>query len=99
MVVVSLSAGGPSMRILTLAILTAATIVTAAPVCAQTYDPAYPVCINQTTGFGGTSIDCSYTSLPQCNATAAGRGAQCFDNPYFGYGRTPAGPAMRRRRG
>ena len=28
-------------------------------------------------------IDCSFTSIAQCNATASGRGAQCFANPYF----------------
>jgi Protein of unknown function (DUF3551) len=86
------------MRILALTILTAATVVTAAPASAQTYDPAYPVCI-RTSGFGGSSIDCSFTSLPQCNATASGRAAQCFDNPFFGYGKTSTGPLARRPRG
>jgi hypothetical protein len=35
----------------------------AAPVHAQTYDPAHPVCI-QTYGIGGNGIDCSYASMP-----------------------------------
>ena len=86
------------MRIAALTVLTAAIAFTAAPARAQTYDPGYPVCI-RTSGFGGSSIDCSFTSLPQCNATASGRAAQCFDNPYYGYGKTTAGPATRRRRG
>src|SRR5450755_319896 len=34
------------MRIPALAILTIATVLTAAPVRAQTYDPAYPVCLH-----------------------------------------------------
>jgi hypothetical protein len=27
--------------------------------------------------------ECRYTSLPQCNASASGRAAQCMVNPYF----------------
>jgi hypothetical protein len=27
--------------------------------------------------------ECSYTSLPQCNASASGRSAQCVVNPYW----------------
>ncbi len=34
------------MRIPALAILTLATVLTAAPARAQTYDPAYPVCLH-----------------------------------------------------
>ncbi len=34
------------MRIPALVILTIATVLTAAPVRAQTYDPAYPVCLH-----------------------------------------------------
>jgi hypothetical protein len=49
---------------------------------AQTYDPNYPVCI-QAYGIGGTHIDCSYTSLSQCQASASGLAAQCFANPNF----------------
>jgi hypothetical protein len=44
------------MRIADVAILTTATVLTAAPVRAQTYDPNYPVCL-QTYGIdGATSI-------------------------------------------
>ena len=54
------------------------------PAKAQTYDPRYPVCMKLYQGpFGGEWIDCSYTSLPQCRATASGRGAMCVENPYF----------------
>ena len=34
------------MRIPALTILTIATVLTAAPARAQTYDPAYPVCLH-----------------------------------------------------
>jgi hypothetical protein len=56
---------------------------------AQTYDPRYPVCL-QTYGIGGGGINCSYTSLAQCNASASGRAAQCLTNPFFGAQRPTA---------
>jgi Protein of unknown function (DUF3551) len=33
--------------------------------------------------------ECRYTSLPQCNATASGRSAQCVINPYFAGAQDP----------
>ena len=63
-------------------ILASGTILAIAPSHAQTYDPNYPVCI-QVVEWGGTHIDCSFTSTPQCQATASGLGAYCFANPYF----------------
>jgi hypothetical protein len=59
------------------------TAVLGAPVHAQTYDPNFPVCI-QTYGIDGNYIDCSYTSMEACRATASGRAAQCITNPYYG---------------
>ena len=48
---------------------------------AQTYDPSYPVCLHV---YGRANYyECRYTSLPQCNAAASGRAAQCDLNPYF----------------
>jgi hypothetical protein len=85
------------MRIATLATLIAATILTAAPVRAQTYDPAYPVCLQVYQGFNDYYFECAYTSLPQCNASASGRAAQCIVNPYY-VGRKTATPARRSRR-
>lgn len=82
------------MRILTCTLLTIATLSLAAPVRAQTYDPNYPVCL-QTYGIDGDNIDCSFTSLPQCAATASGRAAQCLSNPFFVHG----GRKPPRRRG
>jgi hypothetical protein len=69
------------MRILALAILAIGT-ASIRPATAQTYDPAYPVCLRV---YGpATYYECRYTSLPQCNASASGRSAQCVINPYFG---------------
>jgi hypothetical protein len=83
-------------RIPALAILTIATVLTAAPARAQTYDPAYPVCLHV---YGrATYYECRYTSLPQCNASASGRAAQCVINPYFASAQVPAGRDYRRHR-
>jgi uncharacterized protein DUF3551 len=84
------------MRIPALAILIAATILTAAPARAQTYDPAYPVCLQVYQGFNDSYFECAYTSLPQCNASASGRAAQCIVNPFYA-GRKTASPARRTR--
>jgi len=69
------------MRILALAILAIGTTSAAAPARAQTYGGGYPVCLHV---YGpATYYECSYTSIPQCNASASGRAAQCVVNPYF----------------
>jgi hypothetical protein len=71
------------MRILALAVLAIAAASAAAPAQAQTYDPNYPVCLHV---YGRISYyECTYTSLPQCNASASGRSAQCVINPYYAY--------------
>jgi hypothetical protein len=70
------------MRVLTCTVMTIAAALAASPLRAQTYDPNYPVCI-QIYSIGGSRIDCSFTSLAQCAASASGRAAQCYDNPYF----------------
>jgi hypothetical protein len=85
------------MRIPFLAISMAATIWTAAPARAQTYDPAYPVCLQVNQGWNDYYFECAYTSLPQCNASASGRAAQCIVNPFY-VGRKTAPPARRHRR-
>jgi hypothetical protein len=78
-----------------LAILTIATVLMGTPARAQTYNPAYPVCL-QTYGRDGNYIECGYTSLAQCAQSASGRAAQCIINPYFASGQVPAGPRSRR---
>ena len=74
------------VRILALAILAIGT-VSIGPAAAQTYDPAYPVCLH---AFRGNYYECRYTSLPQCNASASGRSAQCVINPYFASAQVPS---------
>jgi len=62
-------------------ILAAGAIIAAAPSHAQTYAPGYPVCLHV---YGPVSYyECSYTSLPQCQASASGRAAGCDVNPYY----------------
>jgi Protein of unknown function (DUF3551) len=81
------------MRILALVISTIGT-VSIGPAAAQTFDPAYPVCLHV---YGpAVYYECRYTSLPQCNASASGRSAQCVINPYFAHAEEP--PAYRRHR-
>ena len=88
------------MRIPVLAILTMATVSAAPSARAQTYDPAYPVCLQIYQG-GMTDyyFECTYTSLAQCNASASGRAAQCIVNPYYAGRKTaPQGRRDRQHR-
>ena len=79
------------MRVLACSILTIGMMLGVVSARAQAYDPSYPVCL-QTYAIGGGYIDCSFTSLAQCAASASGRPAQCLTNPYFAQGgRKPAG--------
>jgi hypothetical protein len=71
------------MRIPALAILTIATASAAPSARAQTYDPAYPVCLQIYQGWNDYYFECGYTSLAQCNMSASGRAAQCIINPYY----------------
>ncbi|MCK1385495.1 DUF3551 domain-containing protein [Bradyrhizobium sp. 21] len=64
----------------------AGALLAATPSRAQTFDPRYPVCMHVysgSSGGGGEWYDCSFTSLPQCHATATGRAASCELNPYY----------------
>jgi hypothetical protein len=83
------------MRVLALSILLIA--IGSVTARAQTYDPRYPVCMKVYDGIdGGEWIDCSYTSLPQCRASASGRAAMCDINPYFAGAQRHAPGAARR---
>jgi hypothetical protein len=73
----------------------AATLALAAPARAQTYDPAYPVCLQVYQGFVNYYFECQYYTMAQCQATASGRSASCVVNPYY-KGR-PAAGARRKR--
>ncbi|MFT4117114.1 MAG: DUF3551 domain-containing protein [Bradyrhizobium sp.] len=78
-------------------LLLAAGLFGAMPAAAQTYDPRYPVCIEVYT-IDGSSIDCSFTSIAQCAATASGQSAQCYANPYAVQIRRPNGDPSPPRR-
>ena len=80
-------------RMLISALLALGAATAAAPAAAQTY-AGYPVCLHV---YGPvTYYECAYTSIPQCNASAAGRAAQCVINPYVAQG-PPARYARRYR--
>jgi hypothetical protein len=66
------------------------TVVLAAPAKAQTYDPAYPVCLQIYQGFVDYYFECAYQTMGQCQASASGRSAACVVNPYY------AGPKGKR---
>jgi hypothetical protein len=80
------------MRILALTILAIVTVSATPSARAQTYDPSYPVCLQVYQGYTDYYFECAYTSLPQCQASASGRPAQCVVNPYY------AGAKRRERR-
>ena len=82
-------------RTVCLAILTIGT-VSIGPAAAQTYDPAFPVCLH-VYDRGANYYECRYTSLPQCNVSASGRAAQCVINPYFATAEEPADYRRQRR--
>ena len=80
------------MRTLALAILSIATVSAVPTARAQTFDPAYPVCLQVFQRWGSIYYECAYASLPQCNASASGRSAMCVINPYY------AQPGPRKKR-
>lgn len=84
------------MRNLALAMLAIGMLSAIESAQAQTYDSNFPVCL-RSYGRLGNYTDCSYTSLPQCNATASGRSAQCLTNPFFAHGMADR-PGSRGRR-
>ena len=84
------------MRVLALAILAMGAASAAAPAQAQTYDPSYPVCLHVYSR-GDNYYECAYNTLPQCNAAASGRSAQCVINPYFAHAsQVPTGRRYKR---
>jgi uncharacterized protein DUF3551 len=87
------------MRLLGWVMLLGATTMSVAPAAAQRYDPKYPVCLQRWGQGGGTNIDCSFTSLEQCRATASGLSAQCSANPYWQQSLQASPAGISRRRG
>lgn len=83
------------MRIAALAVLALGSISLAAPAQAGTYGGGYPVCLQV---YGPLNYnECTYSSIAQCNMSAAGRAAQCIVNPYFASAEFR--PSRRRHRG
>ena len=80
----------------TFAVLVTGALLSVAPSSAQTYDPNYPVCIHIYGDRLGDRIDCTYTSLDQCAATASGLPATCLINPFYAHTAKPA-PVRRHR--
>src|SRR5260221_476791 len=62
----------------------------------QTYSGNYPVCLQLYLRDGARSIDCRYSSIEQCQATASGLSAMCVTNPYYSNAREPADRQPRR---
>ena len=88
------------MRIPALAastILAMAMVSAAAPAWAQTYDPAFPICMH-VVQFETSYEDCTYYTMDQCRASASGRAAQCNINPYYAGVKTSPGRHDRRHR-
>lgn len=93
------------MRLPLLTLTAIATLFAAADASAQTYDPHYPVCMHVYTGGGGgfgagggSYFDCSFTSLPQCRATASGLAASCDVNPYYAFDEPSPRPRKRHKK-
>ena len=80
------------MRIPALAILVIATVLTAAPARAQTYDPAYPVCLQIYQGWNDITLN---APIPRCrSATPRPRAAPpVHRQPYYGAQNSAAGTA------
>ena len=73
----------------------ATTLAFTAPVRAQTYDPAYPVCLQVYQGFVDYYFECAYQTMAQCQMSASGRSASCVVNPYY-KGRAAPGPRRKK---
>ncbi|WP_454620002.1 DUF3551 domain-containing protein [Bradyrhizobium cenepequi] len=84
------------MRSVDRAMLVIGALLAALPAQAQTYDPRYPICM-QVFSIDGPAIGCGYASMAQCKASASGRAAECFANPYFA-GASRKAPVRARRR-
>ncbi len=81
------------MRTLAGIIIALTAVAATTPANAQWYDPRYPVCMQVFGVLSGERMDCIFTSIPQCQASASGRPAMCLINPYF-----QGAPSSRSRR-
>jgi hypothetical protein len=85
------------MRIPALGFLTIVMVTMSAPALAQTYSPGYPVCL-YAYRWGGSDVDCSYSTMAQCQASVSGRGGTCMLNPYSANAQMAGAPTSRRHR-
>ena len=72
------------MRSLALTVLTMGFFSTAEHAQAQTYDPAYPVCLYVDAWGASPQYRCDFYTMDQCRASATG--GTCSLNPYFAGG-------------
>lgn len=72
-----------AVKLVTMAFLAASVLLAASPTSAQTYDPSHPVCMHVYGERMGERMDCVFSSLDQCAATASGLPATCLINPYY----------------
>jgi len=86
------------MRLVTSAFIAIGLLLASAPAPAQIYDPAHPVCMHVYGEELGDRMDCIFTSLAQCAASAFGLPAVCLINPYYASARKPAPTRSSRRR-
>lgn len=75
------------MRLLAPAILVSAALAGPDTASAQMYDPSHPVCMQVYGEELGDRMDCVFTSLAQCAASARGLPATCLTNPYYSHAR------------
>jgi uncharacterized protein DUF3551 len=75
------------MRTLVLTILTIGIVLAAGHVQAQTYDPAFPVCLHVVSWGGASYYRCAYHTMDQCRASANGQ--MCSLNPYYAGTKAP----------
>ena len=83
------------MRTLALTILMMVFVLSVGATRAQTYDPAFPVCM-YVVKIDGAYYNCRYYTMAQCAASASGLGFQCAPNPY--YAGATASPRRNNRR-
>ena len=85
------------MRIPALAVLTIATVLAAAPAGLRRIIRTIRSACRPSAKKAGY-IECGYTSLAQCGASASGRAAQCVINPYFASAQLRGGRHYRQHR-
>ena len=71
------------MKLIGLLTIALSALLMTKPASAQMYDPRYPVCLRTYGVLIGDRMDCNFTSLDQCQASADGLSATCLLNPYF----------------